>query len=153
MMSIYPSLQDIRQNHWTMKYRSQWPKFILRSNIGSYRLIIPKYDVHISNSFQDIRQNHWTMKYRSQWPTFILRSNIVSYWLIFQKFDVHHQIIHPSNSLPDMRQNCGTVEYSLCWPSPHEIQVNGVRLTDVWPTISINCLHNRKAENHFLKVS
>ena len=59
------SLQDVTQNHWTMKYRSQWPIFILRS----YWLVIPNNDVYISNSLQDIRQNHWTMKYRSQWPT------------------------------------------------------------------------------------
>ena len=66
------SLQDIRQNHWTMKYRSQWPINILRSDIGSYWLIVQEYDVQLLNSFQDTRQNHWTMKCRSQWPTFIL---------------------------------------------------------------------------------
>ena len=63
------SLRDIRQNHWTMKYMSQWPIFILRSNVGSYWPIIWKYDVHTSSSLQDIRQNHWTIKYRSLWPT------------------------------------------------------------------------------------
>ena len=30
------SLGDIRQNYWTMKYRSRRPTFILRSNVGSY---------------------------------------------------------------------------------------------------------------------
>ena len=60
------SVGDIRQNHWTIKYRSQWPTFILRSNIRPYWPIIPKYDVHTSNSLQDVTQNHWTMKYRSQ---------------------------------------------------------------------------------------
>ena len=83
------SLQDKRQNHWTMKYRSQWPINILRSDIVSYWLIILKYDVQLLNSFQDIRQIHWTMKYRSQWPTFILRSNVASYWLIILKYEVH----------------------------------------------------------------
>ena len=92
--------KDIRQNQWTMKYRSQWLTFIFRSNIGSYWLIIPKYGVHISNSLQDIRQNHWTMKYRSQWPTIILRSNIKSYCLIIPKYGGHI-----SNSLQDIRQN------------------------------------------------
>ena len=58
-------LRDIRQNHWTMKYRSQWPTFILRSNVRSYWLNIPNYDVHTSNSLQDKQQNHGTMKYRS----------------------------------------------------------------------------------------
>ena len=68
------SLQNIRQNHWTMKYMLQWPTFILRPSIKSYWLIIPRYHVYTSNSLQDIRQNHWTMKYRSRWPTCILRS-------------------------------------------------------------------------------
>ena len=44
------SLGDIRQNHWTMKYRSDRPTFILRSNVGSYWPIIPKYDVHTTNT-------------------------------------------------------------------------------------------------------
>ena len=68
------SLQDIRQNHWTMKYKSQRPTIIFRCSIKSYWLISPRYHVSISNSLQNIRQNHWTMKYRSQWPIFILRS-------------------------------------------------------------------------------
>ena len=38
------SLQDIRQNHWTMEYRSQWPTLILGSNIRSYWFILP--DIH-----------------------------------------------------------------------------------------------------------
>ena len=66
------SFQDITQNHWTMKYRSQSPTFIFKLNAGSYRLTIPKYDVHTANSLQDIMQNQWPMKYRSQWSTFIL---------------------------------------------------------------------------------
>ena len=65
-------LQDIRQNHWIMKYGSRRPTFILRSNIGSQGLIIPKCDVHTSNGLQDIRQNLWTMKYGSRRPKFIL---------------------------------------------------------------------------------
>ena len=94
------SLQDIRQNHWTMKYRSQWYTFIVRSNVDSYWLIIPKY-VHTSNSLQDIRQNHWTMKCKSQWPRFIFRSNIGSYWLIIPElknqtvFKIKGKIIGP----------------------------------------------------------
>ena len=108
---ISNSLQDIRQNHWTMKYRSQWPTFIFRSNIRSYWLILPKYGVHISNSLQDIRQNHWTMKYRSQWPTFIFRSNIGPYWLIIPKYGGHI-----SNSLQDIRQNHWTMKYRSHWP-------------------------------------
>ena len=44
-----------KANHWTMKYRSQWPTLIFRSNVGSYWLIILKHDVHISNSLQEIK--------------------------------------------------------------------------------------------------
>ena len=106
------SLQDIRQNHWTIKYRSQWPTFILRSRIKSYWLIIPRYHVNTSNSLQDIRQNHWTMKYRSQWPTFILRSSIKSYWLIISRYHVN-----TSNSLQDIRQNHWTIKYRSQWPT------------------------------------
>ena len=47
-------LGDIRQSHWTMKYSSHRPTFISWSNVGSYWPIIPKYDVHTSNSFQDL---------------------------------------------------------------------------------------------------
>ena len=93
------SLQDIRQNHWPMKYRSQWPTFILRSSIQSYWLIIPRYHVYKSKSLQDIRQNHWTLKYRSKWPTFILKTSIKSYWLIIPRYHVY-----TSNSLQDIRQ-------------------------------------------------
>ena len=106
------SLQDIRQNHWTIKYRSQWPKFILRSNVVSYRLIILKYDVHAANSLQDIRQNHRIMKYKSQWPSIIFRSNVGSYWFIIPKYDVHI-----SNSLQDKRQNLWTMKYRSLWPT------------------------------------
>ena len=87
------------ENHWTMKYRSQWPTFILRWNVGSYWFTIPNKDVQTLNSLQDIRQNHWNMKYRSQWPTFILRWNIGSYW-----FTIPNKDVHTSNSLQDIRQ-------------------------------------------------
>ena len=71
MVIIYPIVFKLQgKNHQTMKYRSQWPTFILRSNVLSYWLIIPKYDVHTSYSLQDIRQYHWTVKYRSSWPSF-----------------------------------------------------------------------------------
>ena len=101
-------LGDIRQNHWTMKYRSHRPTFILRSNVGTCWPIIPKNDVHTSKSLQDIMQNHWTMKYRSQWPSFIFRSNVESYWIIIPNNDVHI-----SNSLQDTRQNHWSIKWNL----------------------------------------
>ena len=90
---ISNSLQDIRQNHWTMKNRSQWPTFILRSNVESYWLIILKYDIHTANSLQDIRQNYWTMKYRSQRHAIIFRLNIGLYWLIIPRYGVHIYLV------------------------------------------------------------
>ena len=137
------SLGNIRQNHWTTKYRSQWPSFILRSNVGQYWLITPNNDFHTSNSLQVVRQNQWTMKYRSQWPTFILRSNVGSCWLIIPKYDVH-----TSTSLLDIRQNQWTMKYRSCWPWLHDPQVNVTRLSHVWPTIFISCFYNRIEEKH-----
>ena len=106
------SLQDIhvRQNHWTMKCRSQWPTFILRTSTKSYWLISRRCHIYTSNNLQDIRQNHWTMKYRSQWPTFIL--NMKSYWLITPRYHVY-----TSNSLQNIRQNPWTTKYRSEWPT------------------------------------
>ena len=106
------SVWDIWQNHWSMKYRSHRSTFILRSNIGSYWPIIPKYDVHTSNRLQDVTQNHWTMKHRSQSPTFILRSNVWSYWFIIPNKDVH-----TSNNLQDIWPNHWTMKYRSQWPT------------------------------------
>ena len=130
-----------------MKYRSQWPTFIFRANVGSYWHIIPKYmyDVHTSNSLLDIRQNQWTMTNRSQWSTFVLRSTVGLYWLIIPNYDVH-----TSNSLQDIRQGHWTVKYRSCWPWLHDPQV--IRLGHVC-SIFISCFYNRKVEKHFLKVS
>ena len=139
-------LQDITQNHWTMKCRSKHPTFILRSCVGSYWFIIPN-NVHTWYSLQGIRYSHWTMKYRSQWPTFSLRSNVWSYWFIIWKYDVH-----TSKSLQDVRQNHWTMKYRSCLPSLHDPQVHVTRLSHVWPTICIICFHNRKQKNTFLGV-
>ena len=99
-------LGDTRQNHWTMKYRSQTYIYFEIKHRVSYWPIIPKYDVHTSKSLEDTRQNHWAMKCRSNRPTFILRSNIASYWLIIPNNDVD-----TSNSLQDIRQNHWTMKY------------------------------------------
>ena len=67
---VHPSnSQDIRQDHWTRKYRSMWPSLTLRSKVVSHWLIIQKFDVHPSKSLQDIRQSHWTIKNSSRWPS------------------------------------------------------------------------------------
>ena len=105
-------LRSCGHNHWTMKYRSHRPNFILRSNVGSYWPIIRKYDVHTSNSLHDVMQNHWTMKYRLQWPTFILRLNVGSYWFIIPNKDVH-----TSNNLQDIWPNHWTIKCRSQWPT------------------------------------
>ena len=91
MMLIIKSLQDIWQNHWPIKYRSCWPTFI-RSTVGANWLIIPKYEVHLSNSLQHTMATHWTAKYMSCWPTSILRLKFMSHWLINQSMMYTHQI-------------------------------------------------------------
>ena len=101
-----------KQSHWTMKYRSHRPTFILRSNVRLYWPLIPKYYVHTSNSLQEITQNLWAIKYRSQWPIFILRYNFGSYWLI-----IPNNNVHASNSLQGIRQNYWTMEYRSQWPT------------------------------------
>ena len=78
----------------------------------------------------------------------ILKSNVGSYWFILRKYDVY-----TSNSLQDMRQNHLTVKDRSCWLSLHDTQVHVTRLSHIWPTICINCFHNRKVEKQFLKVS
>ena len=93
-----------------MKYKSQLPTFIWRSNFGSYLCIIPNNNVYTSNSPQNI-----TVKYRSQWSIFILRSNVRSYWTIIRNCHVH-----TSNSLQDRGEitepwNIGHSDLLLFW--------------------------------------
>ena len=95
---------SMKQNQWTMKYRSLYSTFIMRSIFVSYWL-------HPLN-IQEIGQNHWTMKYMSCWPTFILHSKVRSHCWIIPKYDVH-----PSNRLQDIRQNHWTKKYRSPWPS------------------------------------
>ena len=52
------SIQDIKQNHWTIKYRSLTYIYSMRS-ISCVTLIhYTNYDVHPSNNLEDIKQNH-----------------------------------------------------------------------------------------------
>ena len=58
--------RNIRQNLWTMEYRSQCPtnsfEVIDRVRLKKY----PKYDAFLFDMVGNTGQNHWTMKYRSQ---------------------------------------------------------------------------------------
>ena len=103
---------EIWQNHRTMKYRSQWPIFILRSNVRSYWPIIPKYDVYTSNSLQHVAQNHWTVKYRSQW--------LQLFWgptSVHTDSTTPNSYVHTSNSLQAIRQNHWTMKCRSQWPT------------------------------------
>ena len=80
------SLQDIRQNHWTMNYRSQ-------NHLCVTLIHYPKYNICPSNSLQVIEQNHWTMKYRSLTYIYFMRSIFVSHWSIIQCMTFNHQIV------------------------------------------------------------
>ena len=107
---VYPSnnLEDIKQNHWTVKYWSVTYIHFMRS-ICAILIQYLKYD---SNRLQDIRQNHWIMKFWSQWPTLILRSNIGLYRLTHIS-----KVWCSSNSLQYIRQNQWTMKYRSQWPT------------------------------------
>ena len=111
---------------------------ILKSNFRTYWFRIYKYDVYTSNVLQDVRQNYWTMKFRSFWPTFILRSN--------QVVLTHNQKVWCLYIKQDIRQNNWTMKYRSCLLSLHDLQVNVMRLTDVWPSICLSCFHNKNVE-------
>ena len=64
---ILDNPQNIRQNHWTMKCRSQWPTNSMKS-VSVRQNKNPKYDAFLFDRVGNTRQKHWTMKYRSQWP-------------------------------------------------------------------------------------
>ena len=99
-------LRDIKQNHWTMKYRSQCLTFILRLNTVSYHFIIWKYDIHMSNGLSDIGQTSLdheilvTVTYNH-----IEVKGCVIHFIIW-KYDVHM-----SNDLQDIKQNHWTMKY------------------------------------------
>ena len=72
----------ICQNHGIMKYRWQWPRYILRSIIESHGTYVYSWYMYVispSNSLRVIRQNHWTVKCRPHWPRHIFMSTIGSH--------------------------------------------------------------------------
>ena len=78
LLFIHEPGQDMKQNRWTLKYKSLWTTLFKKWLItASHQFFIPKYDVvHPWNTLQYIKQNHWTLK--SLWPTFIMRSIIIT---------------------------------------------------------------------------
>ena len=109
-ISLSNSLHSIRHNHWTMKYRSHWPTYILRSLFMSDRTNI-QHTTFLYQIVFEIRHNHWIMKYRSNWPTYILRSLLVSHETNIQGMTFLCQ------SLWDMRHNHWTMKCRSQWPN------------------------------------
>ena len=69
--------------------KSLWPTFILRSKVGSHKLIIPKYDIHPSNSPQVVRQKSLVHEILIKLTCIKLMSKVMSHWLIIPKYDLH----------------------------------------------------------------
>ena len=84
----------IRQNHWTLKYRSLQPIILIRSILASHLLIIQHW-----KTLQDKKQIYWTMKSRSLRPTFICKINLcvalTHYLEVWRAFKTKGKIIEP----------------------------------------------------------
>ena len=99
------SIENIRQNHCTKKYRSLTYIYICRSNLTSQWINSFSQTFLHQNTFK-ICQNHWTTKYRSlthihfMWLTFCIT------WIQYSNYDSCL-----SNSLQDIRQNHWTIKY------------------------------------------
>ena len=106
MYNISPSnnLQDMKQNRWTIKYRSLIFIKLVRSIYVSQWSIIPI----MMFGHQIILKilSKITRPYRSCWLIFTLKSKFGSHCLIIWKYDNH-----ASNSLGDIRQNHWTMKY------------------------------------------
>ena len=98
------SLQDIGQNHWTMKYRSQTQ--FNEANLCVTLIYYPKYNIPPSNSLQDIEQNHWTTKIYVTDLHIFYEVNLCATLIHYPKFD-----LQPSNTFQDKRQNHWTMKY------------------------------------------
>ena len=99
------SLQDMKQNHWTIKYRSLTYIYLIRSIYMSHWSIMPTM-MFIHQIILRILS-----KITSPWnighvDIFTLRSKFGSHCLIIWKYDTH-----ASTSLRDIRQNHWTIKY------------------------------------------
>ena len=72
-------IQDIRKNHWTMKYRSLTYICFMMSIFVSHWSIIPSMTfIHQIV----LKIDHWTTKYWSLTYIYFMRSTFVSHWSI-----------------------------------------------------------------------
>ena len=90
IISVYDN--DIRQNQWTMKYRSLTHIYFTRLIFESHWSIIPS-TTFLHQSLQDMKQNRWTIKYRSLTYIYLIKSIYVSHWSIIPTMIFIHQII------------------------------------------------------------
>ena len=92
--------QDIRQNHWTTKYRSLTFIYFMRSIFVSYWFISPNMMFVHQISFKILSKITDT-KYRSL--TYIIIFYEVNLCVTLINYIIYD--LHPSNSFQDMRQN------------------------------------------------
>ena len=57
------NIQDMRQNYWTMKYRSRWPTFVMMSIVVSYKTSIPSFTLIHEIVFKIIGKTAGAWKY------------------------------------------------------------------------------------------
>ena len=106
--------QDIRQNQWTMKYRSLTHIFY-EIYLCVTLIHYPKYNISPSNSLPDKKQTRWTIKYRSLTYRYLIRSISVSHWSIIPTMMFIHQIILKILSKITRPWNIGHVDLYLFW--------------------------------------
>ena len=102
------SLQDMKQNRWTIKYSI----YLIRSVCVTHWSIIPIMMFIHQIILKILSKISRPWRYRSLRPPFILRSNVRSYWPIIPNYDVHI-----SKSLQDVMQNHWTMKYRSQWPT------------------------------------
>ena len=98
------SLQDIKQNHWTAKYRSRTYIYIVRSIFVSHWSIIPSMTFLHQIIFKILSKitDPWNI---GQWSTYILWGQSLCHT------DRLYQVRHFSTSLQDIKQNHWTMKY------------------------------------------
>ena len=117
---IYASIvydNGIRQNQWTMKYKSLTHIYFYKVDLWVTLIHYPKYNISPSNSLQDMKQNRWTIKYRSLTYINFVRAIYVSHWSIIPTTCMLfiHQIILKILSNITRPWNIGHVDLYLLW--------------------------------------
>ena len=131
-----------------MKYRSQWPTFVLRSNVWLFYACM----------FLSFCSSSWCrglaavcdcgIPWTFLWTSFAL---YFEDYLMYEHHSAGLWVI--TNKQMYEKQGHWTLKNRSCWPWLYDPQVSVTRLSHVSLTIFISCFHNRKVEKHFLKVS